>query len=116
VTGQRITEALQGLDDTIREIRDHVFTVRRAAVISVVLLAAVTAAFLLPWPRLPAWMPVLVPLAYTGSVLALILAAGTTSGVGIVILVALMSVRCSSDAQGSADCQLTCAGSPWRSR
>ena len=32
----------------------------------------------------------LVPLAYTGSVLALILAAGTTSGVGIVILVPLI--------------------------
>ena len=61
-----------------------------AAVASVVLLVAVAAAFLLPWPRLPGWMPVLVPLAYTGSVLCLILAAGTTSGVGIVILVPLI--------------------------
>ncbi len=61
-----------------------------AAVVSLVLLAAVAAAFLLPWPRLPGWIPVLVPLAYTGSVLALILAAGTTSGVGIVILVPLI--------------------------
>jgi signal transduction histidine kinase len=61
-----------------------------AAVVSVVLLVAVAAAFWLPWPRLPGWMPVLVPLAYTGSVLALILAAGTTSGVGIVILVPLI--------------------------
>jgi len=61
-----------------------------AAVASVVLLAAVAAAFLLPWPRLPGWMPVLVPLAYTGSVLGLILAAGPTSGVGIVILVPLI--------------------------
>jgi signal transduction histidine kinase len=61
-----------------------------AAVASVVLLVTVAAAFLLPWPRLPGWMPVLVPLAYTGSVLALILAAGTTSGVGIVILVPLI--------------------------
>lgn len=61
-----------------------------AAVVSVVLLAAVAAAFWLPWARLPGWMPVLVPLAYTGSVLALILAAGTTSGVGIVILVPLI--------------------------
>jgi len=61
-----------------------------AAVASVVLLVAVAAAFLLPWSRLPAWMPVLVPLAYTGSVLCLILAAGTTSGVGIVILVPLI--------------------------
>jgi signal transduction histidine kinase len=61
-----------------------------AAAVSVVLLVAVAAAFLLPWSRLPGWMPVLVPLAYTGSVLALILAAGTTSGVGIVILVPLI--------------------------
>jgi signal transduction histidine kinase len=61
-----------------------------AAVASVVLLVAVAAAFLLPWSRLPGWLPVLVPLAYTGSVLALILAAGTTSGVGIVILVPLI--------------------------
>jgi hypothetical protein len=61
-----------------------------AAVISVVLLVAVAAAFLLPWAQLPGWMTVLVPLAYTGSVLALILAAGTTSGVGIVILVPLI--------------------------
>lgn len=61
-----------------------------AAATSVVLLLAVAAAFLLPWPRLPGWMPVLVPLAYTGSVLALVLAAGTTSGVGIVILVPLI--------------------------
>jgi hypothetical protein len=61
-----------------------------AAVASVVLLAAVAAAFLLRWSRLPGWMPVLVPLAYTGSVLCLILAAGTTSGVGIVILVPLI--------------------------
>jgi hypothetical protein len=61
-----------------------------AAVVSVALLAAVAAAFLLPWSRLPGWLPVLVPLAYTGSVLALLLAAGTTSGVGIVILVPLI--------------------------
>jgi signal transduction histidine kinase len=61
-----------------------------AAVASVVLLVAVAAAFFLPWSRLPGWMPVLVPLAYTGSVLGLILAAGTTSGVGIVILVPLI--------------------------
>jgi len=61
-----------------------------AAVASVALLVAVAAAFLLPWARLPAWMSVLVPLAYTGSVLGLILATGTTSGVGIVILVPLI--------------------------
>jgi len=62
----------------------------RAAAASVVLLVAVAAAFVLPWSRLPRWMPVLVPLAYAGSVLGLILAAGTTSGVGIVILVPLI--------------------------
>jgi len=61
----------------------------RAAGVSVALLAAVVAAFALPWARLPGWLPVAVPLTYTGSVLALILAAGTTSGVGIVLLVPL---------------------------
>jgi signal transduction histidine kinase len=58
--------------------------------ISVVLLVAVAAAFLLPWSRLPAWSHVLVPLAYTGSVLALTLAAGANSGVGIAILIPLV--------------------------
>jgi signal transduction histidine kinase len=61
-----------------------------AILASIVLLLAVPAEFLLPWPRLPSWMPVLVPLTYTGSVLALILAAGPTSGVGVVILVPLI--------------------------
>jgi signal transduction histidine kinase len=41
-------------------------------------------------PPLSAWVPALGPLTYTASVLALILAAGTTSGVGIVILVPLI--------------------------
>ncbi len=59
-------------------------------VASVVLLAAVAGAFLLPWSRLPAWTTVLVPLTYLGAVLALILAAGPTSGVGIVILIPLV--------------------------
>jgi hypothetical protein len=54
-----------------------------AVTVSVALLLAVPAAFLLPWRHLPAWMTVLVPLAYTGSVLALILAAGATSGVAL---------------------------------
>jgi len=62
----------------------------RATAVSVALLVAVAAAFALPWPRLPAWLTVLVPLAYCGSVLALILAAGVTSGVGLVILVPLI--------------------------
>jgi signal transduction histidine kinase len=61
-----------------------------ASLASAVLLLAVAAAFLLPWSRLPAWAQVLVPLGYTGWVLALILAVGTTSGVGIVILVPLI--------------------------
>jgi signal transduction histidine kinase len=59
--------------------------------VSLVLLLAIPPAFvLLPWPRLPPWAPVLVPLTYTGSVLALILAAGETAGVGIVILIPLI--------------------------
>jgi hypothetical protein len=58
--------------------------------VSLVLLAAVGLAFLLPWDRLPGWMSVLVPLAYTGSALALTLAAGTVSGVGIVLLIPLI--------------------------
>ena len=61
-----------------------------ATVASVLLLLVAAAAFLLPWSRLPGWMTVLVPLAYTGSVLALDLAAGSTSGVGIVILIPLV--------------------------
>jgi len=61
-----------------------------AVVASAVLLLAVAVAFPLPWSRLPAWLPVVIPLAYTGSVLALILAAGPTSGVGVVILVPLV--------------------------
>lgn len=63
---------------------------RSAVIASLVLLLLVPAAFLLPWARLPAWTSVLVPLAYTGSVLALILAAGSTSGVGIVVLIPLV--------------------------
>ena len=61
-----------------------------AVVLSLVLLAVTALAFLLPWDRLPGWLPVLVPLAYTGSALALTLAAGTVSGVGIVILIPLI--------------------------
>src|SRR5215831_11931029 len=61
-----------------------------ALVASVVLLLATAAAFALPWPRLPGWMSVLVPLVYTGSALALILAAGATSGVGMVLLIPVL--------------------------
>ena len=49
-----------------------------------------TAVFLLPLRRLPGWADALVPLTYSASVFALILAAGSTSGVGIVILVPLI--------------------------
>jgi|SRR5450755_2944559 signal transduction histidine kinase len=61
-----------------------------AVLASALLLLLAAAGFLLPWPRLPGWMPVLVPLTYTASVLALDLAAGSTSGVGIVILIPLV--------------------------
>ena len=61
-----------------------------AVTVSLVLLAATGLAFLLPWNRLPGWATVLVPLAYTGSALALTLAGGTVSGVGIVLLVPLI--------------------------
>ena len=61
-----------------------------AVIVSLVLLAVTGLAFALPWNRVPAWASVLVPLFYTGSVLALTLAAGTVSGVGIVILVPLI--------------------------
>ncbi|HEY1318758.1 MAG TPA: hypothetical protein VGF32_00865 [Streptosporangiaceae bacterium] len=61
-----------------------------AVIVSLVLLATTGLAFLLPWHRLPGWATVLVPLAYTGSALALTLAAGPVSGVGIVLLVPLI--------------------------
>jgi len=61
-----------------------------AVIVSILLLLAVAGAFALPWRRLPAWMTVLIPLVYTGSVLALILAAGATAGVGLVILAPLV--------------------------
>jgi signal transduction histidine kinase len=61
-----------------------------AVTVSLVLLATTGLAFLLPWNQMPAWATVVVPLAYTGSALALTLAAGTISGVGIVLLVPLI--------------------------
>jgi signal transduction histidine kinase len=60
------------------------------AIVSLVLLLSVAAAFALPWQRMPGWPSVLVPLAYTGSVLALILAAGDTAGFGVIVLVPLI--------------------------
>ena len=60
-------------------------------VISVVLLVATAVGCLLPWERLPSAANVIVPLIYIGSVLTLNLAAsGSTSGVGIVILMPLV--------------------------
>lgn len=58
------------------------------AIASVLLLAAVAAEIIfVPWPRVPGWLTVTVPLLYTASLLALIQAAGgSTSGVGIVLL------------------------------
>lgn len=58
--------------------------------ISLILLALVAAAFWLPWERLPGWLAVVVPLAYVGSAVGLSLAAGPASGVGIVILAAVV--------------------------
>ena len=58
------------------------------AIISVLLLAGVAAevAFV-PWPQVPGWLTVTVPLLYTASILFLIQAAGgSTSGVGIILL------------------------------
>jgi signal transduction histidine kinase len=65
-------------------------TVGPAVIVSLVLLAAVALAFLLPWGRLPSWTPVLVPLACTGWALTLTLAAGTVSGVSLVLLIPLI--------------------------
>ncbi|MGY0489010.1 hypothetical protein [Streptomyces sp. WG-D5] len=59
-------------------------------IVSLALMLVVAAAFRLPWHRMPAWSPVLVPLVYTGSVLALVLASGPTAGVGLLLLVPLI--------------------------
>jgi len=64
--------------------------VSTALIVSLVLLAVIALAFLLPWGRLPAWTPVLVPLTCTGWALALTLAAGTVSGIGLVVLIPLI--------------------------
>ncbi len=61
-----------------------------ATVISIMLLLATAAAFALPWARLPGWTTVAVPLLYVGSVLALTIAAGSTSGVAIVALMPIV--------------------------
>lgn len=61
-----------------------------AYAVSIALLLLCAGAFLLPWNRLPAWAPVLVPLLHTASVLPLVLASGPASGVGLVLLVPLV--------------------------
>lgn len=63
-------------------------------VVSLVLLVGVALSFLLPWDDIPPWASVIVPIAYTGSVLTLILATGeSAAGVGIVVLPCAGSLR-----------------------
>jgi hypothetical protein len=60
-----------------------------AAAISLLALAA--AGVVLPWRRLPSPLMVLVPIAYTASVLLTVLATGSaTSGIGVLVLVPLI--------------------------
>jgi len=61
-----------------------------AVTVSLVLLLAVAVEFALPWQWMPAGLRVLVPLTYTGSVLALTLAGGPVSGIGVVVLIPLI--------------------------
>lgn len=58
------------------------------AIVSVLLLAGVAAEIIfVPWPQVPGWLTVTVPLLYAASIFALIQAAGgTTSGVTIALL------------------------------
>lgn len=58
------------------------------AIVSVLLLAGVAAEIIfVPWPQVPGWLTVTVPLLYTASIFALIQAAGgSTSGVAIFLL------------------------------
>jgi diguanylate cyclase (GGDEF)-like protein len=61
------------------------------ALISAALLAATAMCFFLPWRSLPTWCDLAVPLLYSGSVLALILAVGGSStGIGLVVLLPLV--------------------------
>jgi diguanylate cyclase (GGDEF)-like protein len=61
------------------------------AVISVLLLAATAACFLLPWGSLPSWVDLIVPLLFSGYALALMLAAGgSTTGIGIIVLLPIV--------------------------
>jgi len=60
-------------------------------IISVALLVITAGLIALPWDHMPAWATVVVPFTYVGSVMMLILAAGgSSSGVGVVILIPLV--------------------------
>jgi signal transduction histidine kinase len=59
--------------------------------VSLALLAGVVVAFWLPWREPPRWTTVLVPIAYTGSVVSLSLSISQVfSGIGIVILLPVL--------------------------
>jgi diguanylate cyclase (GGDEF)-like protein len=60
-------------------------------ILSVALLVLAGLLIALPWEHMPEWATVIVPVTYAGSVLMLILAAGgTSSGVGVIILIPLI--------------------------
>jgi signal transduction histidine kinase len=62
-----------------------------SAFVSLGLLLVVAGAFFLPWQRVPVWASVLVPITYTGSVLALVLATkSAVSGLGLVLLIPIV--------------------------
>ncbi|MGP0029058.1 MAG: sensor domain-containing diguanylate cyclase [Acidimicrobiales bacterium] len=61
------------------------------AIISAALLVATVLCFFLPWSVLPSWADLIIPLLYTGSAVALILAAGgSTTGIGLVIVLPIV--------------------------
>jgi diguanylate cyclase (GGDEF)-like protein len=63
----------------------------RDTILSIVLLAASGACFLLPYDVLPPWLDISIPLCYVASALAMILAAGGSSaGVGLVVLLPIL--------------------------
>ncbi len=69
------------------------------AALSLGLLLVVAGAFALPWERLPTWSSVLVPIIYTASMLALVLATkSAVSRLGPVLLVPVVWMACSTAA------------------
>jgi diguanylate cyclase (GGDEF)-like protein len=63
----------------------------RDTILSIVLLAATGACFMLPYDVLPPWLNISIPLCYVASTLAMILAAGGSSaGVGLVVLLPIL--------------------------